>query len=48
MTDNQTNEDPRQMSAAELSEYLDELVEAGKDDTPEFHRAYKVWEENDD
>lgn len=46
-TDNRMPEDPRQMSQHELSEYLDALTEAGNDDTPEFHQAYKVWEENE-
>lgn len=41
-----TPPDPRELSARELDEYLDELVEQGKDDTPEFHRAYQIWEKN--
>lgn len=36
--------DPRTMSQAELDEYLDDLVERGRDDTPEFHQAYAEWE----
>lgn len=38
--------DPRQMSQAELNDYLDRLVTQGLDDTPEFHQAYKIWERN--
>jgi len=37
--------DPRELSQAELDEYLDQLTREGKDDSPEFHRAYQVWEE---
>ncbi|MEZ0142046.1 hypothetical protein AB1285_26745 [Microbacterium sp. NRRL B-14842] len=37
--------DPRQLSQAELDEYLDQLINEGNDDSPEFHRAYQVWEE---
>lgn len=36
---------PREMSQRELDEHLDRLVREGKDDTPEFRRAFKVWEE---
>ncbi len=36
--------DPRELSQAELNEYLDLLVSQGKDDSPEFHRAHAVWE----
>lgn len=35
---------PKELSQSELSDYLDDLVEAGKDDTPEFHEAYRAWE----
>lgn len=38
--------DPRELSAAELDEYLDQLVREGKEDSPEFARAYGVWEKN--
>lgn len=38
--------DPRQMSQAELNDYLDRLVTQGLDDTPEFHQAYKIWKRN--
>lgn len=38
--------DPAAMSQRELDEYLDALTDAGKDDTPEFHHAYAVWEKN--
>lgn len=37
--------DPRELSQAELDEYLDQLTRQGEDDSPEFHRAYQVWEE---
>ena len=37
--------DPRQLSQAELDEYLDQLINEGNDDSPEFHRAHQVWEE---
>lgn len=33
-----------EMSQAELDEYLDRLVRAGHDDSPEFHAAYREWE----
>lgn len=36
--------DPSEMSQAELDEYLDDLVKRGRDDTPEFHKAYAEWE----
>jgi hypothetical protein len=36
--------DPHTMSQRELDEYLDDLVEHGRDDTPEFHLAYAEWE----
>lgn len=36
---------PRELSQAELDEYLDRLMSEGRDDSPEFHRAYQVWEE---
>ncbi len=39
---------PRDLSQAELCDYLDWLTAEGKDDTPEFHQAYGVWEEHDD
>lgn len=32
------------MSHAELDEYLDDLVERGRGDTPEFRQAYAEWE----
>lgn len=38
--------DPRQMSQAELNDYLDRLVTQGLDDTPEFHQAYKIWQKD--
>ena len=38
--------DPNELSQAELDEYLDALVREGRDDSPEFHRAFKVWERN--
>lgn len=37
---------PEELSQRELDEYLDQLVAEGKDDTPEFHRAYAIWEKN--
>lgn len=37
--------DPREMSQRELDEYLDSLVRDGKEDSAEFRRAFKVWEE---
>lgn len=40
-------DDPRTMSQAELDDYLDQLTRAGKDDTPEFHRAHQEWERRD-
>lgn len=36
--------DPRDLSQAELDDYLDSLVAAGKEDSIEFERAYRVWE----
>lgn len=36
--------DPHHLSQAELDDYLDDLVRAGQDDSPEFHRAYAAWE----
>lgn len=38
--------DPREMSQRELDDYLDELTRAGQEDSPEFRRAFKVWEKN--
>ena len=38
--------DPREMSLAELDDYLDALVRQGREDSPEFHRAYRIWERN--
>ena len=38
--------DPREMSQAELDDYLDALVRQGREDSPEFHRAYRIWERN--
>lgn len=38
--------DPREMSQRELDEYLDRLVREGREDSPEFRRAFKVWEKN--
>lgn len=38
--------DPRELSQAELDEYLDRLIRDGKEETPEFRRAFKVWEKN--
>lgn len=36
--------DPSTLSQAELDEYLDRLVAEGREETPEFARAYEVWE----
>lgn len=38
---------PEDMSQAELEAYLDRLTERGDDDSPEFHRAYAIWEKNE-
>jgi hypothetical protein len=38
--------DPQELSQAELDEYLDRLTREGKDDTPEFRRAFNIWEKN--
>lgn len=38
--------DPREMPQAELDDYLDQLVTQGRDDSPQFHRAFKIWERN--
>lgn len=35
----------REMSQAELEEHLDTLTRMGLDDSPEFERAYAVWDE---
>ena len=35
---------PEEMSQTELDDYL---VAAGRDDTPEFHRAYAEYERRD-
>jgi len=32
------------MSQRELDEYLDQLVEDGAEDTPQFKRALEIWE----
>lgn len=40
-------EDPRLMSQKELWDYLDELTAQGKEDTPEFEKAYAVFEEQE-
>lgn len=36
--------EPREMSGAELDEYLDKLVQLGRDDSPKLHAAYAEWE----
>lgn len=33
-----------ELSQAELDAYIDRLVQAGDDDSPEFHAAYREWE----
>ncbi|MER6367156.1 hypothetical protein ABT255_02045 [Streptomyces mirabilis] len=38
--------DPRKMSQREPEEYLDALVHAEKEDSPEFRRAFRVWEKS--
>lgn len=38
--------EPREMSQRELDDYLDELVRDGREDSPEFARAYAAWERN--
>ena len=38
--------DPREMSQRELDEYLDQLVQEGREDTPEFRRAFTIWEKS--
>ena len=35
------------MSQAELEQYLDKLVEKGREDSREFHAAYAEWERRD-
>ncbi len=37
---------PRDLSQQELDEYMSRLVREGLEDTAEFRRAYRVWEEN--
>lgn len=37
--------DPNALSQAELEAHLDAMVSAGLEDSPEFARAYEVWEE---
>lgn len=34
----------REMSQAELNDYLDKLMEHGRDDSREFHAAHAEWE----
>ena len=34
----------RELSQAELDEYLDRLVSEGREDSPEFAAAYEEWE----
>lgn len=34
----------REMSQAELDDYLDNLMERGRDDSREFHAAHAEWE----
>lgn len=43
-----TRAQPAGMSQAELDEYLDQLVQAGRDDSDEFHAAYREWERRED
>lgn len=38
------NSDPREMSQRELDDYLDQLIADGAEDTPQFQRAFKIWE----
>lgn len=46
MNENEETAKPEEMSQRELDEYLDRLSDAGKDDSPEFARAYEIWEKN--
>lgn len=39
--------DPRSLSQRELDDYIDRLISEGREETPEFERAYEVWEENE-
>lgn len=39
--------DPAEMSGAELDDYLDRLTREGRDDSPDFERAYAEWERRD-
>jgi hypothetical protein len=41
-----TRIDPRELSGHELDQYLDRLVAEGKEDSPEFERAYDLWEKS--
>ncbi|WP_197432513.1 MULTISPECIES: hypothetical protein [Micrococcaceae] len=43
-----TKPDPKTLSQAELDELLDELVQSGRDDSPEFHAAYAEWERREE
>lgn len=40
-------ERPKDLSQNELDALLDLLVQQGKEDTPEFARAYDEWERRD-
>jgi hypothetical protein len=39
-----THIEPRDMSQAELDDYLDDLARQGREDTPAFEAAYAEWE----
>lgn len=37
-----------ELSQAELDAYPDRLVQAGEDDSVEFHAAYREWERREE
>lgn len=43
-----TKPDPKALSQAELDELLDELIQTGRGDSPEFHAAYAEWERREE
>jgi len=47
MLNRYTSDQVKGMSQAELDDYLDKLVAAEREDSPEFHIAYAEWERRD-
>jgi hypothetical protein len=38
---------PRDLSQRELDDLLDQLTQQGREESPEFRRAFKEWERRD-